>query len=130
MKLLSSNVRYLFSSRASTMHLRSIIVPTFNHKSPPSGGELPVAHRSCLPCYNRRVNYSETSNPSVPYVAIQWACTDDRRHLQILPSSQYWSQIGSQAEYNIFFNQFKVSISLGNYNKTQSIENTRRTKPS
>jgi len=37
MKLLSSNVRYLFISRASIMHLR-IILHTFNHKSPPSGG--------------------------------------------------------------------------------------------
>ena len=49
MKLLSSNARYLFSSRASTMHLRSIIVPTFNHKSPPQGGssQSPIGH-ACL----------------------------------------------------------------------------------
>ena len=48
MKLLSSNVRYLFSSRASTMHLR-IIVPTFNHNPPPQGGssQSPIGH-ACL----------------------------------------------------------------------------------
>ena len=55
MKLLSSNARYLFSSRASTMHLEASLYPHLTTNPPPSGGELPVAHRSCLPCYRKAV---------------------------------------------------------------------------
>ena len=47
MKLLSSNVRYLFSSRASTMHLRIIIVPTFKQPPPLRGGA--PSHPSVMP---------------------------------------------------------------------------------
>jgi len=55
-----SYVRYLFSSRASTMHLR-IIVLTFNHKSPPLRGgssQSPIGH-ACL------VNYSTVRTASL-----------------------------------------------------------------